>query len=310
VRAWVADHDGLRAEAVEAAAVSQPAPGRVELDPAAWEAAARQALAAAVERSGVPPTDWLGITVTGPGRGFVLLDAAGEPLLAVGPGDQRGAPRADALAARHALTGQLPDPGLALPALLERAGSRMLPLAAWLTWRLSGVQVTEVTAACATGMADVAARRWAGDLLGLDPALLAPVAESGTVIGELAGGWALPATLPVVTGCEVLAACALGSGGWADGVLTVVPGGLGTAALAEPVVLPGLVTAAHASPDRWAVEGPVHALQQQLGPYAVVVSCGVAGVRRITVAEAVARAGTWLVQRAVGAHGHPPGLPG
>ncbi|MCW2665618.1 MAG: hypothetical protein JWN57_580, partial [Frankiales bacterium] len=34
MRAWVADHDGLRAEAVEAAAVSQPAPGRVELDPA------------------------------------------------------------------------------------------------------------------------------------------------------------------------------------------------------------------------------------------------------------------------------------
>lgn len=259
----------------------RPGPGRVELDLPGWEAAARQALAAAVDRSGVAPVDWLGITVTGPARGAVLLDAAGAPLLAVGADDERG-----------------------LPQLLAGA-ARLLPLSSWLTWRLGGAQVVEVTAACATGLADVAARDWVEGR-----GSLPPVVESGTVVGELGAGWALPATLPVVTGCEEPLACSAGSGGLADGVLTVLPGGRAVATVPAPLVLPGTVTTAHAVADRWAVVGAPQGLQQALGPYAVVVSCGGFGVRRTTVADAVARAGSWLVERAVGAHTHPPGLPG
>ena len=274
VKAWVADSDPPRllAEVTRPLSSLRPAPHRVEMDPLAWEAACRQALAAAVESGGRPGAGYLGVTVSTLRQGFVLLDGAGE---ALGNGilnsDRRGAAHAGVLAGRHRLTGHWPAPELTLPKLLavraeepERwaATARVLFVHDWLIWRMTGVQVTEASYSCAGGMADVAARTWALDLLmecGVGVSRLAPVVEAGTVVGELADGWGLPVTLPVVAGCGDTQLAAMGVGGLGDAVLTVVAGSstpvqaTTSTPVEDPLGRPWVST--HAAPDRWAAEG-------------------------------------------------------
>jgi len=273
VKAWVRDLDaGTTWQATVPTRTLRPAAHRAEFEPAAWERACRAALSEVVERAGHSGQDYLGVTVSSLRQGFVLLDRAGAPL---GPGvlnsDRRGGPYAGVLQDTHALTGHWPAPELTLPKLLavraeepERwdATARVLFVHDWLLERLCGVQVTEVSYACAGGMADVAARRWAGALLedcGIGTARLAPVVEPGTVVGELLAGWGLPETLPVVAGCGDTQLAAMGVGGLADGVVTVVAGSstpvlASTAApVADPLARPWVST--HAAAGRWAAEG-------------------------------------------------------
>lgn len=272
VKAWVADAaaSAARHEATVALEVLRPAEHRAELDPVALEAACRTALARAVADS--PGQEFLGLTVSSMRQAFVLLDAAGEPL---GPvvlnSDRRGAPHAHVLAGTHHLTGHWPAPELTLPKLLAvradepdrwAAARRVLFVHDWLLWRLCGAQVTEASYACAGGMADVAARSWATGLLaehGIGTGLLAPVVEAGDQVGELTGGWPLPAGLPVVAGCGDTQLAALGVGGLGDGVVTVVAGSstpvlaATSAPVRDPLARPWVST--HAARDRWAVEG-------------------------------------------------------
>ena len=271
VKAWVQDVDGrLLASAVVPTTTLRPAPHRAEFDPTAWESACRSALGAAVRDAG--PGDYAGITVSSLRQGFVLLGADGAPL---GNGilnsDRRGGPYAGVLTGRHALTGHWPAPELTLPKLLAvqqeepdrwAATARVLFVHDWLLWLLAGVQVTEVSYACAGGMADVAARSWATGLLaeaGVDAARLAPLVEAGTVVGTLADGWPLPPGLPVVTGCGDTQLAAMGAGGLADGVITVVAGSSTPvqATTATPVVDPlgRPWVSTHAAAELWAVEG-------------------------------------------------------
>ena len=273
VKAWVASVDGdVLVEVGLALSSLRPASHRVELDPVVWESACRAALTAAVAEAARPGGDYLGVTVSTLRQGFVLLDAAGDPLgNGVLNSDRRGAAWMSVLAGTHGLTGHWPAPELTLPKLLavqaeepERwaATSRVLFLHDWLVWRMTGVQATEASYACAGGMADVAARDWAVDLLdgcGIGTDRLAPVVEAGTVVGELRDGWGLPASLPVVAGCGDTQLAAMGVGGLADGVVTVVAGSstpvqAATAApVRDPLERPWVST--HAAPDRWAVEG-------------------------------------------------------
>jgi xylulokinase len=86
-----------------------------------------------------------------------------------------------------------------------------------------------VTDASATLLWDVAADRWAHDVVtgvGLDPALL-PVARepdetAGAIGAEAAAAWGLPAGLPVSVGCSDVAATLLGAGAAADRSTLVV----------------------------------------------------------------------------------------
>ncbi|MGI8535878.1 MAG: xylulokinase [Mycobacteriales bacterium] len=273
VKAWVADGSGrVLAEVARPLLSLRPAPHRVELDPVAWERCCREALREAFDAAGRPGHDYLGVTVSTLRQGFVLLDGAGEVL---GNGilnsDRRGGAYARVLAGTHRLTGHWPAPELTLPKLLavraeepERwaATARVLFLHDWLVWRMTGVQVTEASYACAGGMADVAARTWAVGLLedcGVGMSRLAPVVEAGTVVGELRDGWGLPATLPVVAGCGDTQLAAMGVGGLGDGVLTIVAGSstpvqAATASPArDPLGRPWVST--HAAADRWAAEG-------------------------------------------------------
>jgi xylulokinase len=271
VKAWVADADGrVHAEAVRSLPSLRPAPHRVELAPAVWEATCRGALSTVAES--VPQAEWLGVTVSTLRQGFVLLDSVGEVLgNGVLNSDRRGGPHAGVLAGTHALTGHWPAPELTLPKLLavraeepERwaATARVLFLHDWLVARMTGVHATEASYACAGGMADVRRRTWAADLLednGIRASLLAPVVEAGAVVGELRDGWGLPPTLPVVAGCGDTQLAAMGVGGLGDGVLTVVAGSSTPvqAATATPVTDPldRPWVSTHAARDLWAAEG-------------------------------------------------------
>ena len=271
VKAWVHEVGGtLLASVTVPTRTLRPAEHRAEFDDAEWTAACRQALTAVVDRSG--GGDWLGVTVSSLRQGFVLLDGDGEVLgNGVLNSDRRGAAHDGVLAGRYALTGHWPAPELTLPKLLAvqaeepdrwAAARRVLFVHDWLLWRLCGVQVTEVSYACAGGMADVARRSWATDLLqdsGIRPNLLAPLVEAGTVVGDVMAGWGLPVGLPVVSGCGDTQLAAMAAGGLADGVVTVVAGSSTPvqAATSRPVMDPleRPWVSTHAAPDLWAVEG-------------------------------------------------------
>ena len=121
--------------------------------------------------------------------------------------------------------------------------------------------------------------------------------EPGTVVGELAEGWALPATLPVVAGLVEPVALAVGAGALAADVAVEAPG-RAVVATAAPVTGPGLV--ATATVERWVcAAASVAELEAALGRSLRAVPVG-------PETAALARTATWLVQRAVGAHGHPP----
>lgn len=269
VKAWVQEAGGplLASSTVPTAALRTG--DRVELDPATWLAACRTALSTAV---GGVTGEWAGLTVSSLRQGFVLLDAHGDP---VGKGvlnsDRRGAPHTSVLEGRHGLTGHWPAPELTLPKLLtvqaeepERwaATRRVLFVHDWLIACLTGVQVTEASYACAGGMADVARRTWATDLLeecGVASDRLAPVVEAGSLVGPLLPGWPLPAGLPVVAGCGDTQLAAMGAGGLAPGVVTVVAGSSTPVAVAadDPVLDPlhHAWVSTHARADLWVAEG-------------------------------------------------------
>jgi sugar (pentulose or hexulose) kinase len=265
VKAWLW-HDGAVRTSESALPVLRPAPHRVELDLAVLESACRAVLRDVVDR----PVD--AVTVSSMRQAFALLDADGLPLgPAVLNGDRRGAPHAQVLAGTHDLTGHWPAPELTLPKLLavradepERwaATRRVLFVHDWLLWRLTGEQVTEASYACAGGMADVAARTWATGLLeacGVGTDRLAPVVEAGTVVGTVRGRWPVGEGTPVLAGCGDTQLAAVGTGGLADGVVTVVAGSSTPviAASAQPVrdPLSRPWVSTHAAPDRWAAEG-------------------------------------------------------
>ena len=252
--------------------VRRTAHRRVELDPATCEALCRAALADAVDAAGQSGQDYLGMTLSTLRQGFVLLDRTGEPLGdIVLNSDGRGEPYASVLDGAYATTGHWPAAELTLPKLLAvraqepdrwAATRKVLFLHDWLLYRLTGLQVTEASYACAGAMADVAARDWAWDLLldnGIQRGLLAPVVQAGTLVGELLPGWPLPAGLPVVAGCGDTQLAAMGMGGLADGVVTVVAGSstpvqvATSQPLADPLQRPWVST--HATAELWAAEG-------------------------------------------------------
>lgn len=275
VKAWVCDASApgrVIASVTVAAPVLRPAPHRVEFAPGEWEVVCRTALADAVRRTGRPGADYVGVTVGSLRQGFVLLDGAGEALgTGVLNSDRRGAPYAGVLDGQHRLTGHWPAPELTLPKLLAvqhdeparwAATARVLFVHDWLLWRMTGVQATELSYACAGAMADVAGRRWANDLLeqcGVGADRLAPLVEAGRQVGRLGAGWGLPVALPVVSGCGDTQLAAMGVGGLGDGVVTVVAGSstpvqVATAAVVDdPLGRPWVST--HAAFDRWAAEG-------------------------------------------------------
>lgn len=216
----------------------------------------------------------LAVVVASLRQGYVLADDVSEIAPAVLNSDRRGAaalPRLREVDGLYELTGHWPAPELTLPKLLVTAereperwqrAQRVLFLHDWLVWRLTGMEVTELSYACAGQLADVACRSWAGDLLhelGLGTHWCAPLVEAGTVVGDTRQPFlGAPAGTPVVTGCGDTQLAAMAAGGLEDGVVTVVAGSSTPvqAATAEPLRDPMRHpwVSTHARADRWAAE--------------------------------------------------------
>lgn len=164
-----------------------------------------------------------GLSVASCGEAFVPLDEHGEPTHSVIAWfDDRTVPVADDVARRFgadelfAVTGLTTDPTFSVMKLLwmrDHAAAALersrvvLPVAHYLTWRLSGEVAADLTLASRTLALDIHRRSWATGLvsdLGLDPAMLPPLAPLGTLLGslhrEVAHDLGLPADCSVAVG--------------------------------------------------------------------------------------------------------------
>ena len=105
---------------------------------------------------------------------------------------------------------------------LLAAAERMVPLGDWFNHQLAGAggpAKSELSLASTTQLFDARKREWAWDLIeaaGLRRELFPEVVDSGTILGEHAGGAKVVATCTHDTGCAVAAVPASGeSGEWA-----------------------------------------------------------------------------------------------
>ncbi|MFI9586217.1 xylulokinase [Streptomyces sp. NPDC052236] len=217
--------------------------GARESDPEEWWHALRGAVAAGLKElrdSGLPASAVTGIAVAGQQHGLVVLDRAGRPVRpALLWNDTRSAPQAAALTealggpdAWTARTGSVPVASMTAakwqwlrehePHAAEAAAAVRLPHD-FLTERLAGVAATDPGDASGTCWYSTATGAYDPELLeliGLDAALLPPVAATGAArIGSLTASAAaelgLPAGIAVAagTGDNMAAAVGLGLGG-------------------------------------------------------------------------------------------------
>lgn len=202
VRAIAFDTRGRRAAQAGRPTPTRRLEGGGEHDPEALFAAVLDCLTAVAGalRGGAVA----GMAVASMGESCVLADAAGKPLApTIVWHDRRTAGAAQALAARidpdrvFAITGQPIDPTLTLPKLLWMRAHwpaamaqtrRILMLADWIAFRLSGAAATDATLASRTLYFDIHRRAWSAELLalaGLDAGVPASLAASGTPLGPV-----------------------------------------------------------------------------------------------------------------------------
>lgn len=214
--------------------------GARESDPEVWWHALREAVAAGLKESGLPASAVRGIAVAGQQHGLVVLDRTGRPVRpALLWNDTRSAPQAAALTealggpdAWTARTGSVPVASMTAakwqwlrehePHAAEAAAAVRLPHD-FLTERLAGTAATDPGDASGTCWYSTATGAYDPELLqliGLDAALLPPVAATGAVrIGSLTAAAAaelgLPTGIAVAagTGDNMAAAVGLGLGG-------------------------------------------------------------------------------------------------
>lgn len=181
---------------------SLPAPGLVELDPAALAAAVLEVAGAALDQGG--PVDGVGVTAQrasviawdaatgaalGPGIGWQDLRTAGTCLELQGEGI-RLSPSESATKAAWLLDNYAPERG---------ANVRIGTVDTWVTWCLSGgaAHVTDPTNAAVTGLYEPARGRWKTELierLGIPETALAAVVDSS---GSAAEATALQGSPPI-----------------------------------------------------------------------------------------------------------------
>ncbi len=207
-----------------------------------------------------------GIAAASFGESCVLLGDRGEALgNAMAWFDRRTEPDAAWLAGRIAperlfgVTGLAPDPTYTLCKLLwtrrtapDRfaAARRMLNIADWIAFRLSGEAATDFSLASRTSCLDLRNRRWSAEVLGaldLDLGLFPPLCASGTRLGpvrpDVLAETGLPGSPTVSVGAHDHVAGAFAAGALED---DAVLDSMGTAeailtARREPVMTPDVV---------------------------------------------------------------------
>jgi xylulokinase len=227
--------------------ISTPRPLWSEQNPADWWAGTVASIRRALADAGLTGDAITAIGVTGQMHGLVLLDAADAVLRpAMLWNDQRTGPqcawiteqvgfeRLIQLTGNRALTG-FTAPKLVWvrqhePDLWDRATGFVLPKD-YLRLKLTGDRALDLSDAAGTGLLDVAARRWSGevaDALGIPARWLPRLAEGTEVTGVVSAAAAaetgLRAGTPVVGGGGDQAAGAVGVGAVSPGVISLVIG--------------------------------------------------------------------------------------
>jgi autoinducer-2 kinase len=254
-------------------------PGGQDFDvDAGWRAIAaciQDALAVAA----VTGADVTAVAATSMREGMVLYDAGGREIFACPNVDSRAAAEAEDLIREGAAEKIYAEAGdwvsITSPARLRwlgrhrpevlRDAASLGMLSDWIVYRLTGQHVTEPSCGSSSGMFTLAGRAWSPTipaLCGLDPAVLPPVADPGTVVGSVTAAAAeltgLRAGTPVAAGGGDTQLALLGAGAQRD-EYTVVAGTFwqNTVLLDRPLIDPEirLRTLCHAQPGEWMLEG-------------------------------------------------------
>lgn len=266
----------VRAEASVPLEVARPQPGWSEQDPAAWIAAAGQALDALARTAPAALAAVRGIGLSGQMHGAVLLGADDRPLRpAILWNDGRASAECAELEATfpdlRAVTGNAAMPGFTAPKLLwvrrhepqVFAATRrvLLPKATLRLW-LTGEAVEEMSDAAGTLWLDTARRDWSDPALAATglarahmPRLVEGNAPAGRLRAELAARWGLAHAPVVAGGAGDNAATAVGLGASAPGDAFLSLGTSGvlwaTTDRFRPAPQRGVHAFCHALPERW-----------------------------------------------------------
>lgn len=146
-----------------------------------------------------------------------------------------------------------------------RAARHLGMLSDWVTYRLTGEFTTDPTCGSSSALFELSQRTWSAELaelVGLDPAILPPVLECGTVAGfvtpeaSVATGLSVGTPVTVGGGDTQLALHGIGAIG---GTPTVVGGTFWqTTAITDTAIIDPkrrVRTLCHVDPDSWMVEG-------------------------------------------------------
>ena len=254
-------------------------PGGQDFDVDAGWAAIGSCVRDALGAGHVAGSDVAGVSATSMREGMVLFDRDGREIFAVPNVDSRASAEAEELIKEGAAAEIYAEAGdwvsitaparvrwLARhsPSVLRAAGSLGM-LSDWIVYRLTGEHVTEPSCGSSSAMFTLAERRWSASiplLSGLDPVVLPPVVDPGTVVGTVSAAASLATGLregtPVAAGGADTQLGLLGAGVRRD-EYTVVAGTFwqSTVLLAAPLIDPEirLRTLCHAVPGEWMLEG-------------------------------------------------------
>ena len=216
-----------------------------ELDAESVWASTSRLVAECVGDSGVVARRIAAVTVTSQRQAVVFLDRGGRVLYAGPNVDLRaifeGAAIDDAMGSRvFEVTGRMPSFLFAAarlrwfmqnkPDVYERI-DRVVTLADWLRWKLSGELASEATLAAEAGLLDVRTRRWCAELfdeIGVRASCGVPIERAGAVVGAVRRDSAdltgLPVDAPVVVSAADTQCGLLGLGVGRAGQVGIVAG--------------------------------------------------------------------------------------
>ena len=227
---------------------STPAPGYVERDLAELWANAATVIRQCLETAGVGPEAVAAIGCAGHGNGLYLIDAGGEPLLAIQSLDSRAAALAEELSADdngarlHAISLQAPWPSQTptLLAWVRRHAPDIYARATtafyckdFITFCLTGRRVSDISDMSGAGFIRLPECTYDDALLELYglhdaraklPDLVKPTEVVGHVTADAAAATGLAVGTPVVGGLFDVVASALGSGAVDQGQASIVVG--------------------------------------------------------------------------------------
>ena len=219
------------------------------------------------------------VTVSAQRLGFVLLNAANEPICGIPNIDRRAAEEAaayqnDFFEPYYPQAGRWPGPQHMItrlrwwrkhaPEQLQSFG-KILSISDWLVYILCGVMASEPTTACESCLLDVRTLSWNTDLLSYEAIprhffcdLVPPGSIAGTARGAAAAALEIPNGTPVITGAGDTQLGVLGAGGVTAGRCAVVAGSSAPVnrVIARPVVDSGFrtVTNPHVVSGAWVLE--------------------------------------------------------